>query len=118
MLELRTRGITAINGALHARSVASGFLTWGMFWLVLAVLAGGVIFQDGINELLRAWQVPEYSHGPLIPILSGFLFLRHLKHVPVRTTPVTDRWPGVVLMVIAVLFAVGGSMIGIGDIVA
>ena len=110
--------MAATNGIASARSLAAGFLSWGMFWFVLAVLSAGVIFQDGIQELLRAWRVPEYSHGPLIPILSGFLFLRHLKDVPVRTTPVTDRWPGVVLMVVAIAFAIGGTMIEIGDIVA
>ncbi|MBK5928843.1 VPLPA-CTERM-specific exosortase XrtD [Rhodobaculum claviforme] len=110
--------MSATNMMTNARTLASGFLTWGMFWLVLAVLSAGVIFQDGLRELLRAWQVPEYSHGPLIPILSAFLFLRHLKDVPVRTGPVDDRWPGVLLMVLALLFAVAGSMIEIGDIVA
>lgn len=62
--------------------------------------------------------MPEYSHGPLIPILSLLLFLRHLKYVPVNTGPVTDRWPGVALMVVALAFALGGKMIEIGDIVA
>ncbi len=42
-----------------------------------------------------AWSKPEYSHGPLIPVLSLLLFLRQLKDVPVNEGPVTDRWPGV-----------------------
>ncbi|MGY6410464.1 MAG: VPLPA-CTERM-specific exosortase XrtD [Alkalilacustris sp.] len=100
------------------RAVVGQFLTWGMFWLVLTVLAALSVFRDGLDELLRAWQVPEYSHGPLIPVLSLYLFLHHLKTVPVQTGPVTDRGPGLALMAVAVLFAIGGSLIGIGDIVA
>ncbi len=100
------------------RTLAAGFVNWGVFWLVLAVLASIVVFQDGFAELFRAWRQPEYSHGPLIPLLSLFLFLQHLKYVPVQTGPVTDRWPGVVLLVVALLFAIGGSLIQIGDIVA
>jgi exosortase D (VPLPA-CTERM-specific) len=95
-----------------------GFLTWGLFWLAVTVLGAAVFFQEGIDELLRAWSVPEYSHGPLIPILSLLLFLRHLKVVPVNTGPVDDRWPGVVLMAFALALALGGKMIEIGDIVA
>ena len=30
------------------------FLTWGVFWLFLAVLGAAVFFQDGLNALLRA----------------------------------------------------------------
>ena len=95
-----------------------GFLTWGMFWLALAVAGAAVFFREGIAELLKAWQTPEYSHGPLIPILSGLLFLRQLKTVPVQTGPVTDRGPGMALMLVALAVAFGGKMIGIGDIVA
>ena len=95
-----------------------GFLTWGMFWLVLAVAGAVLFFREGIAELLTAWQMPEYSHGPLIPVLSALLFLRQLKTVPVHTGPVNDRWPGVALMVLALALGFGGKMIGIGDIVA
>jgi hypothetical protein len=45
---------------------------WGLFWLVVATVAAGWFFADGLDALLTAWSLPEYSHGPLIPILSGF----------------------------------------------
>ena len=54
----------------------SSWLTPGLFWLLVAVLGAGVFFADGLDALLVAWQLPEYSHGPLIPVLSGLLFLR------------------------------------------
>ena len=40
---------------------------------------------------------PEYSHGPVIPLLSFYMFLREMRDVPPATGPVTDRWPGVVV---------------------
>jgi exosortase D (VPLPA-CTERM-specific) len=98
-------------------SPVAALATWGTFWLIVMVAASLVFFREGIAELLAAWQLPEYSHGPLIPILSGLLFLRQLKTVPVRTGAVPDRWPGVVLMVLALVVALGGKLIQIGDIV-
>jgi exosortase D (VPLPA-CTERM-specific) len=100
------------------RDAFSGTNLPGLFWLALAVIAAGVVFADGISTLLVAWQLPEYSHGPLIPLLSLMLFLRHLKTVPIQTGPVTDRGPGLVLAALALALGVAGSAIAIGDIVA
>ncbi|WP_306114128.1 MULTISPECIES: VPLPA-CTERM-specific exosortase XrtD [unclassified Roseovarius] len=104
----------------HTPAVSStkGYFHLGIFWLIVATVSAGVFFWDGIAELLEAWQLPEYSHGPLIPILSALLFLRQLKTVPVNDGPVADRWPGVVLLLIAVALGLAGNMIEIPDIVA
>ncbi len=101
-------------GAVPGRKVRSFF---GLFWLGLLVLGALVFFQEGIAELFRVWQLPEYSHGPLIPVLSVLLFLRQLKGVPVDLSPVTDRWPGFCLLMAALLMGAGGRVIGIADIV-
>jgi len=90
----------------------------GALWLALAVAAAAPVFHEGITALVTAWQQPEYSHGPLIPVISGYLFLRHLKAVPPHHGPVTDRWPGVLVMLVAMLFGVAGSLAGFADIVA
>jgi hypothetical protein len=60
---------------------------WGLFLLVVATVAAGWFFVDGLDALLTAWSLPEYSHGPLIPILSGLLFLRQLKEYPPEPGP-------------------------------
>ena len=70
-------------------------LHWGYFWLAVSTIAAAVFFSDGLDALLTAWQRPEYSHGPLIPILSGLLFLRQLKEYPPDPGPKRDRWVGV-----------------------
>jgi len=98
--------------------VFGGTGQWGVVWLVAAVAVAGIFFIDGIGALLEAWQTPEYSHGPIIPVLSMFLFLRHLKRVPVNHGPVTDRWPGFILLAGAILIGAFGRLIQIPDIVA
>lgn len=91
---------------------------WGPFWLVIAALAAGLFFLDGLDALARAWQKPEYSHGPLIPILSLLLFLRQLREVPVEPGPKNDRWPGVALLIFALFCGALGKLAGISDVVA
>ncbi len=94
------------------------YFNMGVLWLILAIIAAGAFFWEGIVELLDAWKLPEYSHGPLIPLLSGLLFLRQLKLFPPTEVTARDRIPGVVLLVVAVLMGAGGKLIEIHDIVA
>src|SRR6056297_4024780 len=77
---------------------------WGLVWLAVATVAAAFFFSNGIDALLEAWQLPEYSHGPLIPVLSALLFLRHMKEVPIDPGPKRNRWPGVGLVVISLVF--------------
>jgi len=101
----------------RATSLAA-FLNPGVFCLFLATVAAGIYFREGIGALLVAWQLPEYSHGPLIPVLSGLLFLRQLKEVPVHDGPVSDRGVGVAVLVFALLLGLVGKLSRIDDIVA
>lgn len=91
---------------------------WGLFWLAIATAAAGLFFVDGLDALMTAWQRPEYSHGPLIPVLSGLLFLRQLKTVPIEPGAKSDRWPGVTLLIFAVFCGALGKMSNISDVVA
>ncbi|MEM7508236.1 MAG: VPLPA-CTERM-specific exosortase XrtD [Pseudomonadota bacterium] len=90
---------------------------WGMFWLVVSTLAAAAFFFDGIDALMRAWSRPEYSHGPLIPVLSLLLFLRQLKTVPENPGPVRDRWVGVAVVAVALAVAAVGKLARIDDII-
>jgi exosortase D (VPLPA-CTERM-specific) len=94
-----------------------GLANWGTFWLAVATVAAAFFFSDGIDALLRAWSVPEYSHGPLIPVLSLLLFLRQLKSVPENPGPVRDRWVGVVVVAVALAVATMGKLANIDDVV-
>ena len=103
---------------LETRLSAAGWLSPGLFWFLVAVVGAGVFFADGLDALLTAWSLPEYSHGPLIPILSGLLFLRQLKEYPVDPGPKRNRWVGVTVIVAALMLATLGKLSNISDLVA
>ncbi|KIC41608.1 transmembrane exosortase [Ruegeria sp. ANG-R] len=97
---------------------SGSFIGWGPFWLLVATIAGFVFFVEGIQALLNAWQLPEYSHGPLIPVLSALLFLRQLKTVPENYGAADWRWVGFAVLVVALLLGLLGKFATIDDIVA
>jgi len=107
------------SDATHPASPSLGGVNIrGLVWLAIASLAAGWFFIDGLDALLEAWQLPEYSHGPLIPVLSGLLFLRQLKDVPVDPGPKRDRWVGVTVILAAIAFGALGKLSNIDDLVA
>ncbi len=82
------------------------------------LLAGSVpIFWIGIVSLGRAWATPEYSHGPLIPLISLYLFLRELRRAPIADAGSVTRWPGLVVIALALMVAALGNLARIPDIV-
>jgi exosortase D (VPLPA-CTERM-specific) len=101
-----------------ASSPLVGYPHLGIFWLIATAISALFFFQEGFNALLTAWQLPEYSHGPLIPVLSLLLFLRQLKGVPINLAPVTDRAPGIALLLFAVVFGTLGKLSQIDEVVA
>jgi len=92
-----------------------GWLGFASF--AVAILASGALFWIGFEALGVAWATPEYSHGPLIPILSLYLFLRQLRAAEPLTEPVTDRWPGFLVVLGALIVAMIGNVARIPDIV-
>ena len=98
--------------------ISNAWMTAGLFWLSMAVVGAAVFFADGLDALLTAWALPEYSHGPLIPILSALLFLRQLKEYPVDPGPKRNRWVGVTVVLAALVLATLGKLSGISDLVA
>ncbi len=86
-------------------------MNWGLFWLLVATVAAALFFRDGFEVLLDAWSEPEYSHGPLIPVLSALMFLRDLKQYPVQPGPKRHRWPGVLVVLLSIAVAVLGTLL-------
>lgn len=113
------RVLVSVSNSVSPSAEAQGSTRpLGLFWFALAVLSAVVYFQTGVAALGEAWILPEYSHGPLIPLLSLFLFLRHLKRVPVLAGPVTDRGPGLALILVAMVLGGVGRLIQIDDFAA
>ena len=97
-------------------AVATGVNPAGLFWLALAVLAALPLFRFGFEGLATAWVRPEFSHGPVIPLLSFYMFLREAKAVP-PAAAVDDRWPGAALMLAALGLALAGNLARIDHLV-
>ena len=95
---------------------ATGVNPAGLFWLALAVVAALPLFRFGFEGLATAWVRPEFSHGPVIPILSFYMFLREAKAVPPAAS-VDDRWPGAALMLVALVLALAGNLARIDHLV-
>ena len=88
---------------------------FGLF--VALMLASVPIFWLGFVSLAEDWAKPEYSHGPLIPLISLYLFLRELRRAPLMPAQVSDRWPGVLVLLVGLAIAVLGNLTNIADIV-
>ncbi len=94
-----------------------GLNTAGLAAFVLLVAGSFPIFWIGFQSLARAWSTAEYSHGPLIPLISLYLFLREIRRSPPVNPNVTDRWPGVAVIAFALALAAIGNLTRIADIV-
>ena len=89
----------------------------GLLWFLVATLTAIPVFWLGFESLARAWATPEYSHGPLIPLISLYLFLRELRHAPPTGDGPRNRWPGLVVIAFGLGLAILGNLARIPDIV-
>jgi len=108
----------SVSERLSPRPALSALSPAGMAWFLLLVLAALPVYWIGFVSLAAAWATPEYSHGPLIPIISLYLFLRELRQTP-PAPPGTaaDRRPGILLLALALLVGIFGNLVKIPDIV-
>lgn len=102
-------------------SVASPRLTGfrpsaGTLWLVLAIVGLVAFFWDGFTSLIAAWSQPEYSHGPIIPFIAGWLMLREVRKRPMDANP-GSRWPGLVVFGLGLATGLLGNLSQIPDII-
>jgi exosortase D (VPLPA-CTERM-specific) len=90
----------------------------GFGWFILLIVSAIPVYWLGLVSLGAAWSTAEYSHGPLIPLISLYLFLRELRQAPpVDPTAPVDRRPGIALILFALLFGIFGNLVRIPDIV-
>ncbi len=90
----------------------------GLLWFTLMVLAGLPVFWLGFTALAEAWITPEYSHGPLIPLISLYLFLREMRReTPAEAALPVDRRPGIVVVLLALTLGIFGNLVKIPDVV-
>ena len=112
--------MTDASTAPHQHSVPSlkGVNPAGLFWFFAVVLTAIPVFWLGFKSLGSAWLTPEYSHGPLIPLISLYLFLRELRHAPpIDRNAKVNRIPGIALILFSLVFGIFGNLIQIPDVV-
>src|SRR6056297_2900952 len=102
----------------YLTKATGGRLNWGLVWLIVFTLAAGLLFSNGFDILFDAWSKPEYSHGPLIPVLSALMFLRELKQYPAQPGPKNDRWQGVIVVMLAVMVMGLGTLLQLNSLEA
>ncbi|WP_050929929.1 VPLPA-CTERM-specific exosortase XrtD [Aestuariivita boseongensis] len=107
----------SVTDQVEPGSLARPFNPAGLFWFALLLLGSIPIFWIGFVSLAKAWATPEYSHGPLIPIISLYLFLREMRRLPPPKPVVHDRWPGILIIAFSLLLAIAGNLTRIPDIV-
>lgn len=98
----------------------SGFeVSRGFVLLVLLIAASVPVFWIGFVSLIEAWGTAEYSHGPLIPVISLYLFLREMRRSPPLppAAEIRDRTPGVAVIAAALVLAIFGNIVKIPDFV-
>ena len=89
----------------------------GLGLLIVICLSAIPVFWIGIVSLGEAWSTPEYSHGPLIPLISLYLFLRELRNAPPRPAELPkSRWQGIVVLLAGLAVGMLGAVIQIPDI--
>ena len=91
-------------------------------WVFTALLAVATVllFRDGARLLADAWTLPEYSHGPLIPVISAILLHRQIA---LDDRPLAPRDGATVLATlifggIAAFMAAFGSLSGLYELSA
>lgn len=90
----------------------------GLGWFGLMIVAALPVYWLGFTALGAAWITPEYSHGPLIPLISLYLFLRELRRAPpVPAGARADRRPGIALLLFGLVFGIFGNLVRIPDVV-
>jgi len=88
----------------------------GVLWLALAIIGMVAFYWMGILSLFDAWELPEYSHGYLIPIIAGGLFLRQMSRTPPAKAEKVNRLPGILLVALGLIVGILGNLVNIPDI--
>lgn len=87
-----------------------------LLWLGIATVGVVVFFWDGFLSLGSAWTRPEYSYGPMVPLITAYLTLREIHHRPVTAND-DSRLPGFWLVIAGLLVGGVGNAAKIPDFV-
>jgi exosortase D (VPLPA-CTERM-specific) len=115
--------MSVVDNKIETAARLRGVNPAGMMWLALLVITALPVYWIGLVSLGAAWITPEYSHGPLIPAISLYLFLRELRARAGMAPPdqtgdqVANRRPGILLLLAALTLGIFGNLVHIPDVV-
>lgn len=81
-------------------------LLWGLVAVAIAVPAY-LLFGDGVGHVVAKYKQPEFSHGYIIPLLSGWLLWQRRKAIAARMRP--GDASGLVFVLIGLVIALASA---------
>ena len=86
-----------------------GFEGSSLLWLLVVIAGTAAFFWGGLVSLISAWSKPEYSHGPIIPLVACFLLLRDIRNKPLVLDN-SGRKPGILLVALGLFVGLAGNL--------
>ena len=111
----RQHALRRVAGHAPAAEARGNGLAAAWPWLAVAAAGLAAFYGQALLVLGASWQRPEYSYGPLVPVITGLMILRELHRRP----PLFDagsRAPGVALLVMGLLVGLLGNIARVADI--
>ncbi|MGK0442735.1 MAG: exosortase D (VPLPA-CTERM-specific) [Pseudohongiellaceae bacterium] len=89
----------------------------GLLWVLLlaAFALLGVVFQSGLAEMVKDWELDEYSHGYMIPMVALYIIWQKQQQLPVLTQ--SGAWLGVLGTLLGLLAYFMGEMATVYEVV-
>jgi len=110
-----------VSAAGNPNTLQQSLNPMGLFWFCALIVSSLPVFWYGFGFLGSIWMTPEYSHGPLIPLISLYLFLRELRDIsPDKVAEAAGkpprRWIGVCIIGLGLFLGVAGNVTQIPDV--
>lgn len=109
------------SSVIQTSAARIGWNPAGLFWFTALVVTSLPIFWSGMVFLGQTWSTPEYSHGPLIPLISLYLFLRELRDIPPERVALAAAQPprryiGIFFIALGLALGIVGNVTKIPDV--
>lgn len=85
-------------------------------WIIVASVGAAAFYWDGLISLGAAWSRPEYSYGPLVPLITLYMTLLEIHRHPVKPDH-GSRAVGIAVFVLALFVGLIGNLVEIPDII-
>ena len=88
-----------------------------LLWLLLLVSLGllGFVFETGIAEMVKDWELEEYSHGYMIPLVALYMLWQKQQQLPALTT--NGAWFGAIAILLGLVAFFMGQMATVYEVV-